>query len=88
MENTEKPLMNKHKEIMKDWNYDATCTHTSLPVSDLENLKCLIFFWGGGGDRVYRREMLFWMMVVHGACYTDLTYLPHSHPPYIRCPDE
>jgi hypothetical protein len=28
---------------MNEWNYDATCTRTSLPVSDLENCKRFIF---------------------------------------------
>jgi hypothetical protein len=43
MEGTEKPHMDKHKEITSDWNYDASCTLTSLLVWDLENFKCLIF---------------------------------------------
>jgi hypothetical protein len=42
-EGTEKPHMDKYKEITNDWNYVASCMLTSLPVSDLENLKCLIF---------------------------------------------
>jgi hypothetical protein len=32
MGSTEKPHMDKYKEIMNDWVYDATCTLTSLPV--------------------------------------------------------
>jgi hypothetical protein len=43
MEGREKPNMDKYKEITNDWNYDASYTLTSLPVRDLENLKCLIF---------------------------------------------
>jgi hypothetical protein len=43
MEGTEKPLMYKYKEITNGWNYDASCTLTSLPVWDLENFKCLVF---------------------------------------------
>jgi hypothetical protein len=43
MEGTEKPHMDKYKEITNDWNYDSSCTLTSLPVWELENLKCLIF---------------------------------------------
>jgi hypothetical protein len=35
--------MDKYKEIMNDWNYNASYTLASLPVSDLENFKCLIF---------------------------------------------
>jgi hypothetical protein len=34
MEDREKPHMDKYKEITNDWNYDASCTPTSLPVSD------------------------------------------------------
>jgi hypothetical protein len=43
MEDIEKPHTDKYKEIMNDWNYDASCTLTSLPVWDLENFKCLVF---------------------------------------------
>jgi hypothetical protein len=43
MEGSEKPHMNKYKEIMNDWNCDAICMLTSLPFSDKENCKCLIF---------------------------------------------
>jgi hypothetical protein len=43
MEGIEKPYADKYKEITNDWNYDASCTLTSLPVWDLENFKRLIF---------------------------------------------
>jgi hypothetical protein len=43
MEGIEKPHMGKYKEITNDWNYDASCTFTSLLVWDLENLKRLVF---------------------------------------------
>jgi hypothetical protein len=43
MEDREKLDMDKYKEITNDWNYDASCTLTSLPVWDLENFKHLIF---------------------------------------------
>jgi hypothetical protein len=43
MECIEKPHTNEYKEITNDWNYDASCTLTSLPVWDLENFKRLIF---------------------------------------------
>jgi hypothetical protein len=33
--------MNKYKKITNDWNYDASCGITLLPVSDLESL-CLL----------------------------------------------
>jgi hypothetical protein len=33
----------KYKEIAKDFNYDASCTHSLLPVSDLQKFKCLTF---------------------------------------------
>jgi hypothetical protein len=42
MEGIEKPHVYKYKEITNDWNYDASCTLTSLPVWDLENFKRLI----------------------------------------------
>jgi hypothetical protein len=34
MEGTEKAHMDKYKEIRNEWNYDASCTLTSLPVWD------------------------------------------------------
>jgi hypothetical protein len=43
MEGIEKPHMDKHREITNDWNYDASCTLTSLLVWDLENFKRLVF---------------------------------------------
>jgi hypothetical protein len=43
MEGIEKPHTDKYKEITNGWNYDASCTLTSLPVWDLENFKRLIF---------------------------------------------
>jgi hypothetical protein len=43
MEGIDKPHTGKYKEITNDWNYDASCTLTSLPVWDLENFKRLIF---------------------------------------------
>jgi hypothetical protein len=43
MEGIDKAHMGKYKEITNDWNYDASCTLTSLPVWDLENFKRLIF---------------------------------------------
>jgi hypothetical protein len=45
MEGIEKPHVDKYKEITNDWNYDASCTLTSLPVWDLENLKRLILLY-------------------------------------------
>jgi hypothetical protein len=35
--------MVKYKAITNDWIYDASCTLTSLPVWDLENLKRWFF---------------------------------------------
>jgi hypothetical protein len=43
MEGIEKSHMDKYKEITNNWNYDASCMETSLPVWDLENFKRLIF---------------------------------------------
>jgi hypothetical protein len=43
MEGTEKPHMDKYKEITYDRNYDANYMLTSRSVSDLENFKYLIF---------------------------------------------
>jgi hypothetical protein len=43
MDGRETPHTDKYKEITNDWNYDASCTLTSLPVWDLENFKRLIF---------------------------------------------
>jgi hypothetical protein len=42
MEGIEKPDVDKYKEITNKWNYDASCTLTSLPVWDFENFKRLI----------------------------------------------
>jgi hypothetical protein len=35
--------VDKYNEITNNWNYDASCTITSLPVWYLENFKRLIF---------------------------------------------
>jgi hypothetical protein len=43
MEGREKPHMDKYKEITNDWNYDASCTLTSLMILDLENCKRVVF---------------------------------------------
>jgi hypothetical protein len=43
MEGREKQHMDKYKEIVNDWNYDASCILMSLPVWDVENFKHLIF---------------------------------------------
>jgi hypothetical protein len=43
MEGIDKPHTGKYKEITNAWNYDASCTLTSLPVWDFENIKRLIF---------------------------------------------
>jgi hypothetical protein len=43
MEGIEKPHKGQYKEITNDWNYDASCTLTSLPVWDFENFTLLIF---------------------------------------------
>jgi hypothetical protein len=43
MEGIEKPHTDKYKEITNNWNYDASCTLTSLPVWDLQNFKRLVF---------------------------------------------
>jgi hypothetical protein len=43
MEGIEKPHVDKYMEITNNWNYDASCTVTSLPVWDFENFKRLIF---------------------------------------------
>jgi hypothetical protein len=42
MEGREQPHADKDKEITNDWNFDASCTLTSLPVWNLENFKRLI----------------------------------------------
>lgn len=45
MEGTENPHMDEYKEVMNDWNYDASYVLMliSLPVLDFEKFKCLIF---------------------------------------------
>jgi hypothetical protein len=43
MEGIEKPHTDKYKELTNNWNYDANCKLTSLPVWDFENFKRLIF---------------------------------------------
>jgi hypothetical protein len=42
MEGREKPHIDKYK-IANNWNYDASCKVASLPFSDFENVKPLIF---------------------------------------------
>jgi hypothetical protein len=43
MEGIGKPHTDKYKEITNDWNYDASCTLTSLLLWDLEKFNRLIF---------------------------------------------
>jgi hypothetical protein len=43
MKGREKPHTDKYKKIRNGWNYDTSCTLTSLPVSGLEDLKRLVF---------------------------------------------
>jgi hypothetical protein len=43
MEGREKPHTDTFKKITNGWNYDASCTLTSIPVSGFENFKRLIF---------------------------------------------
>jgi hypothetical protein len=43
MDVTEKPQVDKYKELMNDWNYVASCTLMSLPVWVFENFIHLIF---------------------------------------------
>jgi hypothetical protein len=42
MEGRETPHTNKCKEIMNDWNYDASCRLMSLSVWDIENFMHLV----------------------------------------------
>jgi hypothetical protein len=44
MKGREKPHMDKYKEITNDWNYDTSCTLTSLTVWDLGNFKYYLIF--------------------------------------------
>ena len=34
----DKVRTNRYKEITCDWDFDASCTLTSLPVSELDNV--------------------------------------------------
>jgi hypothetical protein len=43
MYDREKPNQDTCKEITNDWNYDASCMLTSLPVWDLDNFKRSIY---------------------------------------------
>jgi hypothetical protein len=43
MEGRQMPHMEKYKGITNDWNYDASCTLTTLLVWDFENFKRLLF---------------------------------------------
>jgi hypothetical protein len=63
MEGIEKPHTDKFKDITNNWNYDASCTLTSLPVWDLENFKRLIF-----AVRVYIVYKLY--VLICYICYT------------------
>jgi hypothetical protein len=60
MEVREKLRTNKYKEITNGWNYDASCALTSLPVSDVENFKRLIFV----AQSVRKRHHLFIILEV------------------------
>jgi hypothetical protein len=39
----EKPLTEKYRNFMNDWNFDGSCMHRSLSVLDLAYSKYLIF---------------------------------------------
>jgi hypothetical protein len=43
MEGIEKPHVYKYKAITNNWNYDASCKLTSLPVWDLQKFQALDF---------------------------------------------
>jgi hypothetical protein len=43
MEGKGKPHTDQQKEITNDLNYNASGMLTSLPLSDLNNFKCLLF---------------------------------------------
>jgi hypothetical protein len=45
-----KAAYGKIHEIMNDWNCDTTCTLTSLPASNVENFKRVIFAAHGVND--------------------------------------
>jgi hypothetical protein len=55
MEGMEKPHTDIYKEIMNNWNYDASCVVTSLPVWDLENFKHLIFVVQCTSEKVFHK---------------------------------
>lgn len=43
MGGTEKSLVDKYKNIINDWHYNASCTLISLAVLDLETFQRSIF---------------------------------------------
>jgi hypothetical protein len=43
MDGREKSQIVKYKAITNDWDYEASCTFTSLPFWDLEHFKRLDF---------------------------------------------
>jgi hypothetical protein len=38
-----KPHADKYRNVMNDWNFDASYMYTALPVSDMADSKYLIF---------------------------------------------
>jgi hypothetical protein len=53
MAGREEPHTVKYKAITNDWNYDASCMLTSLPVLNLENFMRLVFVVQSGGLWVF-----------------------------------
>jgi hypothetical protein len=43
MEGTGKLHMDKYKEVVNDWNFNASCVLTSLPVMEIDSFLLLIF---------------------------------------------
>jgi hypothetical protein len=74
------PHAEKYKEIANDCNYDATCTLTSLPVSDSGKFKCLSFLVQSVLERVHLSNLVVFMSMLHHPSDFLLYYiLCHMH---------
>jgi len=52
----DKPRTNRYKEITCHWDFDANCTLTSLPVSELDNIYRFIYTYSGHTGKLIIRH--------------------------------
>jgi hypothetical protein len=55
---------------MNDLNYNASCMLTSVPVSDLENFKCLSFVVVVYKELMWTKSCIFQISIIIHHCLT------------------